>query len=94
MKGSGLQADPRSKASQCPYKRSQESNETLLQHVRAFPTPSELIACNSPKRMIVLQDIYPDFVTELVNDFAGYAPGDPMAEGTTLAPLSTKVAAQ
>lgn len=51
-------------------------------------------ACNSPKRMIVLQDIYPDFVTELVKDFTGYAPGDPMVEGATLAPLSTKVAAQ
>lgn len=51
-------------------------------------------ACNAPKRMIVMQDIYPDFVAELVKNFRQYAPGDPANEGTSLAPLSSHAAAE
>ena len=51
-------------------------------------------ACNAPKRMIVMHDIYPDFLAELVNDFKTYTPGDPLDETTTLAPLSTRAAAE
>lgn len=51
-------------------------------------------ACNAPKRMIVMQDIYPDFVAELVKNFEKYTPGDPTREDTTLAPLSSRAAAE
>lgn len=50
-------------------------------------------ACNAPKRMIVLADIYDQFVTELVDQFQKYVPGDPLDPATTLAPLSSDNAA-
>ena len=51
-------------------------------------------ACNAPKRMIVMADVYDDFVAGLTRRFAQYRPGDPTDEATTLAPLSSRAAAE
>jgi succinate-semialdehyde dehydrogenase/glutarate-semialdehyde dehydrogenase len=51
-------------------------------------------SCNAPKRMIVLGDIYEEFVDKLtkrVGDF--YQPGDPADPRTTLPPLASIAAA-
>lgn len=51
--------------------------------------------CNSNKRMIVMDDIYDEFVAELVKLAEGLKPGDPMTlkEGE-YGPLSTRAAAE
>lgn len=51
-------------------------------------------ACNAPKRMIVAADIYETFVDKLTERFKRYEPGDPLNEETTLAPLSSRTAAE
>lgn len=51
-------------------------------------------ACNAPKRMIVMADLYDAFVEKLTERLARYRPGDPVDSGTTLAPLSSEAAAQ
>jgi succinate-semialdehyde dehydrogenase/glutarate-semialdehyde dehydrogenase len=50
-------------------------------------------ACNAPKRMIVMSDIYDQFVEALTRKAAELVPGDPADESTTLAPLSSVEAA-
>jgi succinate-semialdehyde dehydrogenase/glutarate-semialdehyde dehydrogenase len=52
-------------------------------------------ACNSNKRMIVMDDIYDGFVSRLTELAQGLTPGDPAAgaEGT-FAPLSSRAAAE
>lgn len=49
-------------------------------------------ACNAPKRMIVMADLYDEFVTQLTGLLKQYQPGDPALLETTLAPLSSQVA--
>lgn len=49
--------------------------------------------CNAPKRMIVVDSLYDDFVAGLVERMAAFEPGDP-AENATLAPLSSIRAAE
>lgn len=52
-------------------------------------------ACNSNKRMIVMHDIYDDFVAGLTTRAQGLRPGDPAAEEEgTFAPLSSRKAAE
>ncbi|MDO5626990.1 MAG: NAD-dependent succinate-semialdehyde dehydrogenase [Mobilicoccus sp.] len=46
-------------------------------------------ACNSPKRMFVVEDLYDEFVAGLAASFAQWQPGDPVAEGTRMGPLSS-----
>ncbi len=46
-------------------------------------------ACNAPKRMIVMDDIYDDFVAQLTAQMSSFVAGDPMDPATTLAPLSS-----
>ncbi|MBU2695161.1 NAD-dependent succinate-semialdehyde dehydrogenase [Pimelobacter sp. 30-1] len=50
-------------------------------------------ACNAPKRMIVLADLYDDFLAGLVTAMGEFVPGDPADPATTLAPLSSLAAA-
>ena len=52
-------------------------------------------ACNSNKRMIVMEDIFDDFVARLTERAKGLTPGNPAedAEGT-FAPLSSRAAAE
>lgn len=50
-------------------------------------------ACNAPKRMIVMEDIYDEFVDALTAEVAALVPGDPADETTSLAPLSSQQAA-
>jgi succinate-semialdehyde dehydrogenase/glutarate-semialdehyde dehydrogenase len=50
-------------------------------------------ACNAPKRMIVLRDIYDEFLARLVDEVRQLRPGDPTDAATTLAPLSSTAAA-
>jgi succinate-semialdehyde dehydrogenase/glutarate-semialdehyde dehydrogenase len=51
-------------------------------------------SCNAPKRMIVLADIYDDFVDRLSKHVADhYQPGDPADPATTLPPLASIAAA-
>jgi succinate-semialdehyde dehydrogenase/glutarate-semialdehyde dehydrogenase len=51
-------------------------------------------SCNAPKRMIVLSDIYDDFVDRLTKRVADYyQPGDPADPATTLPPLASISAA-
>ncbi|WP_125611711.1 NAD-dependent succinate-semialdehyde dehydrogenase [Specibacter cremeus] len=52
-------------------------------------------ACNSNKRMIVMDDIFDEFVGELANQAQGLVPGSPSEEAEgTFAPLSSRVAAE
>ena len=51
-------------------------------------------ACNAPKRMIVMSDIYEEFVESLTREVAALVPGDPEDPGTTLAPLASMEAAE
>jgi succinate-semialdehyde dehydrogenase / glutarate-semialdehyde dehydrogenase len=51
-------------------------------------------SCNAPKRMIVLDDIYEEFVDRLTKHVADYyQPGDPADPATTLPPLASVPAA-
>jgi succinate-semialdehyde dehydrogenase/glutarate-semialdehyde dehydrogenase len=51
-------------------------------------------SCNAPKRMIVLADIYDDFVDRLTKRVAEYyLPGDPADPATKLPPLASLAAA-
>ena len=51
-------------------------------------------ACNAPKRMIVMDELYDEFVTKMIQAAGALKPGDPMEPGTTLAPLSSAQAAE
>ena len=51
-------------------------------------------ACNAPKRMIVMSDIYDEFVDLLTARMGKFKAGDPKDPDTTLAPLSSVEAAQ
>lgn len=52
-------------------------------------------ACNSPKRMIVMSEIYDEFVEKLTERMSSlYTAGDPADPRTTLAPLSSVAAAE
>ncbi|MGC9667651.1 NAD-dependent succinate-semialdehyde dehydrogenase [Planosporangium sp. 12N6] len=51
-------------------------------------------SCVSAKRMIVLSDIYYEFVDRLRQRFEALTPGDPMNPATTLGPLSSEGAAE
>ena len=50
-------------------------------------------ACNAPKRMIVMADLYDDFVEGVVHAAGEFVAGDPMDSSTSLAPLSSLRAA-
>jgi succinate-semialdehyde dehydrogenase/glutarate-semialdehyde dehydrogenase len=50
-------------------------------------------ACNAPKRMIVMSDIYDEFVDSLTAGASRLAVGDPSDSKTTLAPMSSADAA-
>src|SRR5699024_4532845 len=51
--------------------------------------------CNSNKRLIVMDDIYDDFVAELVRLGTGLKPGDPLNLGEDeYVPLSSRAAAE
>lgn len=49
-------------------------------------------ACNSPKRIIVMDDLYEEFVAKVTARMSDYTPGDPADPQTTLAPLSSQEA--
>lgn len=52
-------------------------------------------ACNSNKRIIVMEDIYEEFVAELTRQASALTPGDPAADVPgTFAPLATRAAAE
>ncbi|NKX54278.1 NAD-dependent succinate-semialdehyde dehydrogenase [Arthrobacter mobilis] len=52
-------------------------------------------ACNSNKRMIVMEDIYDEFVAELARQAQNLKPGNPAEEAPgTFAPLSSRAAAE
>ncbi len=51
-------------------------------------------SCVSAKRMIVVSDIYHEFVDRLRQRFEALTPGDPMDPATTLGPLSSEAAAE
>jgi succinate-semialdehyde dehydrogenase/glutarate-semialdehyde dehydrogenase len=46
--------------------------------------------CTSAKRMIVMSDVFDDFVSSLATRMSALEPGDPADEQTTLAPLSSE----
>jgi succinate-semialdehyde dehydrogenase / glutarate-semialdehyde dehydrogenase len=50
-------------------------------------------ACIAAKRLIVLDEVYDDFVAGLQQAFSSFSPGDPADPGTTLGPLSSERAA-
>ena len=50
-------------------------------------------ACNSPKRMIVMDDIYDDFVSSITEAAKKNTPAVPGEEGSRLSPLSSVAAA-
>lgn len=50
-------------------------------------------SCNAPKRMIVLADVYDEFVEEINEQITRVVLGDPADPATTLAPLSSAAAA-
>ena len=49
--------------------------------------------CTSAKRMIVMSDLFDEFVSSLATRMSALQPGDPADEETTLAPLSSERAA-
>ena len=49
-------------------------------------------ACNSPKRMIVMDDVYDEFVEQITAAAEAFTPEDPSAEGSKLSPLSSLAA--
>jgi succinate-semialdehyde dehydrogenase/glutarate-semialdehyde dehydrogenase len=51
-------------------------------------------SCVSPKRMIVLPEVYDEFVARVAARLGKLQPGDPADEATTLAPLSSEHAAE
>lgn len=51
-------------------------------------------ACNSPKRMIIVEHLYDEFVEKATAKLQERIPEDPTAEGSTLRPLSSKAAAE
>jgi succinate-semialdehyde dehydrogenase/glutarate-semialdehyde dehydrogenase len=51
-------------------------------------------ACNSSKRMIVMDSVYDEFVSEFTKAMAAEVPGDPTDPNTTFGPLSSEQAAQ
>jgi succinate-semialdehyde dehydrogenase / glutarate-semialdehyde dehydrogenase len=52
-------------------------------------------ACNSNKRMIVMADVFDDFVAELTRRASALRPGDPLAgEENTFAPMVSRPAAE
>jgi succinate-semialdehyde dehydrogenase/glutarate-semialdehyde dehydrogenase len=52
-------------------------------------------ACTSNKRIIVMEDIYDDFVAEMVSIAESFAPGDPLKPGANeFFPLSSRQAAE
>lgn len=51
-------------------------------------------ACNSPKRMIVMHDIYDEFVKETALQAGNLVPGDPSDPKTTIAPMASSTAAR
>jgi succinate-semialdehyde dehydrogenase / glutarate-semialdehyde dehydrogenase len=50
-------------------------------------------ACNSPKRMIVMDAVYDEFVREISALARSLVPGDPADPATTIAPMSSAAAA-
>lgn len=50
-------------------------------------------ACNAPKRMIIMEDIYDAFVQRFAARMDAYEAGDPAHPDTTLPPLSSQAAA-
>jgi succinate-semialdehyde dehydrogenase/glutarate-semialdehyde dehydrogenase len=50
--------------------------------------------CTSAKRMIVMSDLFDEFVSSLATRMSALQPGDPADEETTLAPLSSERAAE
>ena len=51
-------------------------------------------ACNSPKRMIVADAVYDDFMREFTAAMSSYVTGDPMDPATNYGPLSSEQAAR
>ena len=51
-------------------------------------------ACNASKRMIVMDSVYDEFVSEFTKAMAEQVPGDPADPSTTFGPLSSEQAAQ
>ncbi|MDQ2850930.1 NAD-dependent succinate-semialdehyde dehydrogenase [Dermatophilaceae bacterium Sec6.4] len=49
-------------------------------------------ACNSPKRMFVMADLYDEFVDGLTQQFAGTRVGDPFEDGVLVGPMSSSEA--
>ena len=49
-------------------------------------------ACNGAKRIIVLADVYDEFVPKLTDAFAATQPGDPLDPNTKMGPLSSQTA--
>ncbi|PCC54001.1 NAD-dependent succinate-semialdehyde dehydrogenase [Brevibacterium aurantiacum] len=50
-------------------------------------------ACNSPKRMIVMDDVYDEFLTSITEAAKKFTPETPDTEGSRLSPLSSTAAA-
>jgi len=51
-------------------------------------------SCNAPKRFIVVDGLYDEFLTKFTAAFTDQKMGDPFAEDTTLGPLSSLAAAE
>jgi succinate-semialdehyde dehydrogenase/glutarate-semialdehyde dehydrogenase len=51
-------------------------------------------SCNAPKRFIVADDLYEDFLAKFTAAMTGVKMGDPFAEDTVLGPLSSLAAAE
>jgi len=51
-------------------------------------------ACNAAKRFIVVDDLYDAFLEKFTAALTAVAPADPTAEGTTVGPLSSALAAE
>ena len=51
-------------------------------------------SCNAAKRFIVADELYDDFIEKFTATMTAAEPGDPMAEGAEMGPLSSATAAE
>ncbi len=51
-------------------------------------------SCNAPKRFIIIDSLYDEFLEKFTAAMTAFTMGDPFAESTTLGPLSSVVAAE
>lgn len=67
--------------------------DAVVEAAVAARTDNNGQVCNAPKRFIVVEDLYGEFLTKFTAGMAAVPLGDPTVDGTVLGPLSSPAAA-